>query len=90
LAREYVPSLHWAVASAASLFTLVVADAFAGVFAVLTVASGLGVATVVVAAFTPPCPEHAPRPDLLLEPSAHATVLAGFFAAAVALASTPP
>jgi hypothetical protein len=65
-------------------------EVFAGVFGVATVAIGLGVATVVVAAFTPPCPEHAPRPDLLLEPSAHETVFVGFFAAAVALASTPP
>jgi hypothetical protein len=47
----------------------------------------------IVAAFAdliPPWLEHAPRPLLLVDPSAHVTVLAAFLAAAVAFASTPP
>jgi hypothetical protein len=42
-------------------------------------------AAVAFAGLIPPCPEQAPRPALLVDPSAHVTALVDFFAA-VALA----
>jgi hypothetical protein len=45
-------------------------------------------AAVAFAGLIPPCPEHAPRPGLLVDPSTHVTEVANVFV--VAFAAWPP